>query len=119
MICRFAKSKALRPMPATTFGQRELSDLPDRLSRNHLVALAEIAPFNKDSGKFSGKRSISGGRAKFRCLLFMVAKTAHGSTRSSDLMSKASPANAPLTAAMRKLLIHVQSLLKTREFSPC
>lgn len=36
------------------------------LSRNKLVVLAGIAPYNNDSGKFTGKRSIIGERAKVR-----------------------------------------------------
>jgi transposase len=48
----------------------------EHLNRNRLVALAGIAPFNRDSGKFSGKRSIIGGRAKVRRCLYMAAHTA-------------------------------------------
>ena len=40
------------------------------LSRNELVALAGVAPFNKDSGKYKGKRRIEGGRAKVRNCLY-------------------------------------------------
>jgi transposase len=38
-----------------------------------LVALAGIAPFNRDSDRFSGKRMIIGGRAKVRRFLCMAA----------------------------------------------
>ena len=46
------------------------------LKRNQLVALAGIAPFNKDSGKYRGKRRIEGGRAKVRKCLYMAAQSA-------------------------------------------
>ena len=33
--------------------------------------MAGVAPFNRDSGKFSGKRLVWGGRAKVRSALYM------------------------------------------------
>jgi len=52
-----------------------LSEMPF-LSRNKIVALAGIAPYNRDSGKTSAKRSIWAGRAKVRKCLYMAAQTA-------------------------------------------
>ncbi len=46
------------------------------LSRNRLVALVGIAPFNDDSGKASKKRRIEGRRAKVRKCLYMAAQSA-------------------------------------------
>ncbi|MBH54039.1 MAG: hypothetical protein CMI18_06800 [Opitutaceae bacterium] len=37
--------------------------------------MAGIAPFNKDTGVFKGKRRIEGGRAKVRKCLYMAAQT--------------------------------------------
>ena len=38
-----------------------------------MAALVGVAPFNKDSGQFRGKRFIQGGRKKLRKVLYMAA----------------------------------------------
>ena len=100
-----------------------LSEIED-LNRNRLVALAGIAPFNRDSGKFSGRRTIQGGRAKVRKCLYMAAHTAATcnpviADYVQGLRDRGKPYKCAIVAAMRKLLIHIQSLLKKAEISPC
>lgn len=87
------------------------------LERNRLVALAGLAPFNRDSGKMKGKRSIFGGRAKVRRVLYMAAHTAaiHNPVIKpyvQRLRERGKPYKSAIVAAMRKLLLHLQSLLK-------
>jgi transposase len=96
-----------------------LAYLPEitSLSRGKLAALAGIAPFNRDSGTTSGKRRICGGRAKVRRVLYMAAHTAatHNSVISAyvrRLRDRGKPYKCAIVAAMRKLLIHLQSLLR-------
>jgi transposase len=50
----------------------ELPELGDT-DRQHIGSLVGVAPFNRDSGKFRGKRSIRGGRIQVRCVLYMAA----------------------------------------------
>jgi transposase len=100
-----------------------LSEIED-LNRNRLVALAGIAPFNRDSGKISGRRSIIGGRAKVRKCLYMAAHTAAScnpviSSYVQGLRDRGKPYKCAIVAAMRKLLIHIQSLMKHAQLSPC
>lgn len=100
-----------------------LGEIQD-ISRNKLVALAGVAPFNKDSGKFSGKRSIIGGRAKVRKCLYMAAHTGAScnpviAAYVEGLRSRGKPYKCAIVAAMRKLLIHLQSLVKKTELSAC
>src|SRR5690606_20871976 len=99
-----------------------LTFLPEitHVTRNELVALAGIAPFNKDSGKFKGKRRIKGGRAKVRKTLYMATQSAavhnpHIKTYVDRLRERGKPYKCAIVAAMRKLLIHLQSLLKNPE----
>ena len=85
--------------------------------RNQLVALAGLAPWNRDSGQWKGKRSISGGRAKVRRCLYMAAQSAaqHNPVIREyvqRLIARGKPYKCAIVAAMRKLLIHLQSLLK-------
>lgn len=96
----------------------------EHLNRNQIVALAGIAPFNRDSGKFSGKRSICGGRAKVRNCLYMAAHSAATcnpviAPYVQGLRQRGKPYKCAIVAAMRKLLIHIQSLLKKSQLSPC
>lgn len=97
-----------------------LAYLPEiaTLGRNQLVALAGVAPFNRDSCQTNRKRRIVGGRAKVRRCLYMAAHTAatHNPVIRSyvqGLITRGKPYKCALVAAMRKLLIHLQSKLKT------
>jgi transposase len=47
-----------------------------RLDRRQIAALMGVAPLANDSGKHRGKRSIWGGRADVRAMLYMAAMTA-------------------------------------------
>ena len=92
------------------------------VSRNQLVALAGLAPYNRDSGKSRSKRSIQGGRAKVRKCLYMAALTAarHNPVIKAymeGLLARGKPYKCALVAAMRKLLIHLQSLLKKHQLA--
>lgn len=92
------------------------------LKRGQLSALVGLAPYNKDSGKHSGKRRIIGGRGKVRKVLFMAAKAAsHSNPVIKEYMKrlklKGKPWKVALTAAMRKLLLHIQSVVKRYESS--
>jgi transposase len=42
-----------------------------QLDRRQIAALAGVAPYNRDSGKFAGQRKIGGGRAPVRSALYM------------------------------------------------
>lgn len=96
----------------------------EQLKRNQLVALAGIAPFNRDSGRTTGKRSIIGGRAKVRACLYMAAHTAAScnpviAPYVQKLRDRGKPYKCAIVAAMRKLLLHLQSLLINAHLSPC
>jgi transposase len=93
------------------------------LERNRLVALAGIAPFNRDSGNTSAKRSIFGGRGKVRRCLYMAAHTAaiHNPVIRDyvqRLRARGKAYKSALVAAMRKLLIHLQSVLRKSSLLP-
>ena len=97
-----------------------LAYLPElgKLSRGAIAALAGVAPMNADSGPIRGQRHIRGGRAPARKALYMAAlcATLHNpliKTYYKALRVKGKPAKVALTAVMRKLLIHLNSLLRT------
>lgn len=88
----------------------------EKVGRNQAVALAGVAPFNKDSGKYCGKLHIIGGRAKVRKTLYMAAQTAsmHNPVIKpyfEHLRAQGKPYKCAMVAAMRKLLVHMRSEL--------
>jgi transposase len=102
-----------------------LATLPElgTLSKTEVTALAGLAPFNRDSGAFRGTRSIRGGRAEVRRILFMPALSASIcnpilKALYQRLRAAGKPHKVALTAVMRKLLIHLNSLLKNFSLSP-
>ena len=96
-----------------------LADLPELGSLNHkqIAALVGVAPLNRDSGKWRGKRIVWGGRASVRCALYMSALTAVRynpviKTFYQRLQEAGKPKKVPLTACMRKLLVILNAILK-------
>ncbi|MCG7754914.1 IS110 family transposase, partial [Flavihumibacter cheonanensis] len=53
-------------------------DLPELgiYSHKQIAALVGVAPFNKDSGGFRGKRRIKGGRSGVRSTLYLATLSA-------------------------------------------
>jgi transposase len=96
-----------------------LAELPElgELNSKQIAALVGIAPLNRDSGKFRGRRAIWGGRATVRAALYMAALVA--SRRNAVLRAfykrlrdagKAS--KVALVACMRKLLTILNAMIK-------
>lgn len=96
-----------------------LSELPElgTLNRKQISALVGVAPFNRDSGKFRGKRRVYGGRANVRTALYMGALVA---TRHNPvikefyarLIEAGKPTKVALVACARKLLTILNSMVK-------
>jgi transposase len=84
------------------------------------VALAGLAPYDRDSGKERGRRRIFAGRAQVRSCLFMAARAAirrHEVFRSfaERLTKKGKPYKVVVTAVMRKLIVILSAMLKAGE----
>jgi transposase len=98
-----------------------LAELPElgKLDHRRLSALVGVAPFNRDSGTFRGKREVWGGRAPVRATLYMGALVA---TRHNPvlrefygrLLSAGKPKKVALVACMRKLLIILNAVMRDR-----
>jgi hypothetical protein len=58
---------------------------PGRVDRHQIAALAGVAPINRDSGRYRGKRKIQGGRVEVRAPLYMACLVAiqHNPARKS------------------------------------
>lgn len=99
-----------------------LMALPElgRLNRREICALAGVAPFNRDSGKWQGRRSIYGGRAPARRALYMAALVAarwNPVIRAfyQRLRCAGKPAKVALVACMRKLLVILNTMIRERQ----
>lgn len=99
-----------------------VAELPElgNINRREISALVGLAPFNHDSGRLRGKRSIWGGRANVRSALYMAALTAWRCNplirAFADRLQRAGkPFKVILTACMRKLLIILNVLAKNRQ----
>lgn len=96
-----------------------IANLPELGLLNHkaIAALVGVAPYNRDSGSFSGKRFIQGGRSALRRILYMSALS---SIRfNPDMMvfykrlrDAGKPAKLALIAVIRKLLSVINSVVK-------
>jgi transposase len=95
-----------------------LSQLPElgKLNRKRIAALVGIAPFNNDSGKMRGKRTIKGGRAGVRTALYMA--TLSGITHNPSLKAhfetlKARGKNGKVAmiACMRRMLTWLNAMV--------
>jgi len=97
-----------------------LSDLPElgQLNRKEIAALVGVAPMNKESGRYLGKRRIRGGRAKVRAVLFMAVMSAiqHNpklKKKYNELKDAGKPPKVALVACMRKLITILNQMVKT------
>ena len=98
-----------------------LAYLPElgTLDRRQVAALVGVAPFNRDSGTLQGRRTVWGGRARIRAVLYMGALVASRYNLVirdfyQRLVAAGKPKKLALTACMRKLLVILNSMLKYR-----
>jgi transposase len=89
-----------------------------RISREEAAALAGLAPFDHDSGKYKGQRHIAGGRGRLRRSLFAAALPAAFRWNKAlielytRLIAKGKAHNAALVACARKLLIYANTVVE-------
>ena len=98
-----------------------LAQLPElgTLNRRQVAALVGVAPFNRDSGAMRGKRTVLGGRARVRAVLYMATLAASRFNPVirdfyQRLLAAGKPKKVALVACMRKLLVILNSMLKQR-----
>ena len=110
--------KGVGDVTATTL----LAELPElgKLNRKQIAALVGVAPFNRDSGKFKGKRAIWGGRATVRHVLYMAALSAsqHNPVIREfyqHLLKEGKLKKVALIACARKLLTILNAMLRANK----
>jgi transposase len=96
-----------------------IAELPElgQLTRRRIAALAGLAPLNRDSGLWRGRRMIGGGRPGVRRALFMATMVAIRYNPAiaafyQRLTGAGRPKKVALIAAMRKLLTILNAMLR-------
>ena len=99
-----------------------LSDLPElgQLNRKEVAALVGVAPMNRESGAYRGKRRIRGGRARIRKVLFMAMMSTIQSNPKFKreyhaLVTKGKPKKVAIIACMRKMITILNTMVKNGE----
>lgn len=99
-----------------------LAELPElgKLSRREIAKLVGVAPLSRDSGTLRGHRTVYGGRASVRGVLYMgaLAATKYNPVIRSfylRLIAAGKPKKLALVACMRKLLTILNSIARTRQ----
>ena len=123
-----AKGKLLQSVPGVgpVLSATIIADLPELgiLSPKKIAALVGVAPFNRDSGKRRGERSIWGGRCKVRQSLYMAALSAVRfnptiQTFYNRLVASGKEKKVAITACMRKLVTILNAMLKHNSYWSC
>jgi len=116
-----AKDDLLRSVPGVgpVTSATLLATLPElgTLGRKQLAALVGVAPLNRDSGVFRGRRAVWGGRATTRAVLYMatlVASRHNPVIRAhyTHLLAVGKPKKVALVACVRKLLTILNAVLR-------
>lgn len=110
------------PGIATATAAVLVTELPElgRVNRREIATLVGLAPMNRDSGQFRGKRTTGGGRVRVRNALYMPMLTV---IRCNPvirpfylrLLDHGKPKMTALVAAMRKLLTILNTMIKNNQ----
>jgi transposase len=115
-----AREELLQSVPGIgpVMSRTVLAELPELglLNRKQMAALVGVATFNRDSGRLRGHRTIWGGRASVRTVLYMATLVA---TRWNPvirpfyqrLRAAGKAPKVALVAAMRKLLTLLNAMV--------
>jgi len=117
-----AKDDLLRSVPGVgpVLSTTLLAEVPElgTLGHKQLAALIGVAPLNRDSGRMRGRRTVWGGRARVRAVLYMAAATAirHNPACRAlyERLTRAGKAHqVAIIACMHKLLRICNAIVRT------
>ncbi|TMO09505.1 IS110 family transposase [Pseudoalteromonas sp. S186] len=96
-----------------------LSDMPELgyVNNKEAASLVGVAPFNRESGVYQGKRMIRGGRPKIRTAMYMAMMSAiQCNSKFKNLYQRMVKAGKPkkvaIIACIRKLVVIINSMVR-------
>ena len=96
-----------------------LSDMPELgyVNNKEAASLIGVAPFNRESGAYQGKRMIRGGRPKIRTAMYMAMMSAIQCNPKfkeiyQRLVTAGKPKKVAIIACIRKLVIVINSMVR-------
>jgi transposase len=100
-----------------------IAEMPElgNLNRRQIAALVGVAPINRDSGSFRGKRMTGGGRRSVRTSLFLptLVATRHNQRIKQfyqRLLASGKSKMTALVAAMRKLVTMLNAMIANNQY---
>ena len=118
LAARFAILTSIPGVSAVT-ALALLVEMPElgTLEAGEAASLAGLAPITRQSGRWTGRSFIRGGRASIRQALYMPALVAMRfnpdlKAKYQQLVGDGKPAKVAITAIMRKLIVLANALLK-------
>lgn len=118
------RDRLLRTIPGVgpTVARAVMAQLPEAgtLPGKQAAALVGVAPYNRDSGRFRGKRMIRGGRSHLRHMLYMAVLVGVRfnpvlRTFYQRLLDAGKSKKLALTACMRKLVHIINAMIKKNQ----
>lgn len=96
-----------------------ISNLPELgyMTNKQAASLVGVAPMNKESGVFKGKRKVQGGRHQVRTVLYMAMMSAIQSNpvfkeTYQRLVEAGKPKKVAIIACVRKMVVILNSMLR-------
>lgn len=96
-----------------------ISNLPELgyINNKEASSLVDVAPMNKESGRFKGQRKIQGGRHQVRTVLYMAMMSAIQSNpvfteTYQRLVAAGKPKKMAIIACIRKMVVTLNSMLR-------
>jgi len=119
-----AKDELLQSIPGIgpTVSRTLLIEMPElgTLSREQAAALVGVAPINRESGQYRGKRMIAGGRTLVRSMLYLAGQAARQGNAAlhafAERLKAAGKAPKVIRIALaRKLVIIANAVLRDKQ----
>ena len=96
-----------------------ISEMPELgyINNKEAASLVGVAPFNRDSGSYKGKRMIRGGRSQIRTAIYMAMMSAIQCNPTfkatyQRLVAAGKPKKVAIIACIRKLVITLNSMVR-------
>ena len=88
-----------------------------KINNKEAAALIGVAPINRESGQYQGRRTIRGGRAHIRTVMFMGVMSAIQfnpviKATYERLLAAGKAKKVALIACIRKMIVRLNSMVK-------